>query len=144
MSAAEASESVYMRERVNQNWTILIGQVNPFPHWDTFVASSFFKTIWQKEKLLRTSNFSFCHNVSTLFSYRDFLYFGLNVYKVICCRFVVYGEGITVYLIYFKFWVTPFNKSENIFTFIASWKWSMIWQRVENNVLKEQNVINFS
>ena len=59
-SAAEASESVYMRERVN-----------PCPHTDAFwhlCSRQLYKTLWQKEKLLTTSNFSFCHNVFNSFS----------------------------------------------------------------------------
>ena len=39
---------------------------NPFPHNDTFWRpweSSLLKTLWEKEKLLVTSNFSFTHSV---------------------------------------------------------------------------------
>ena len=40
-------------------------QVNPFPHNDTFWRpreTSLLKTLWEKEKLLVTSNFSFSHS----------------------------------------------------------------------------------
>ena len=40
--------------------------VNPFPHNDTFWRpweTSLLKTLWEKEKLLVTSNFSFSHSV---------------------------------------------------------------------------------
>ena len=41
-------------------------RVNPFPHNDTFRRpweTSLLKTLWEKEKLLVTSNFSFSHSV---------------------------------------------------------------------------------
>ena len=41
-------------------------KVNPFPHNDTFWhpwQTSLLKTLWEKEKLLVTSNFSFSHSV---------------------------------------------------------------------------------
>ena len=40
--------------------------INPFPHNDTFWRpweTSLLKTLWEKEKLLVTSNFSFSHSV---------------------------------------------------------------------------------
>ena len=43
-----------------------LGVVNPFPHNDTFWRpweTSLLKTLWEKEKLLVTSNFSFSHSV---------------------------------------------------------------------------------
>ena len=43
---------------------------NPFPHNDTFLCpweTSLLKTLWEKEKLLVTSNFSFSHSVFYLF-----------------------------------------------------------------------------
>ena len=61
------------------------------------------KTLWQKEKLLKTSNYSFCHTVFNFFFsnytfiYRDFPCCYLNVFKVICCRFVLCGKGLTLY-----------------------------------------------
>ena len=44
--------------------------VNPFPHNDTFWRpweTSLLKTLWEKEELLVTSNFSFSHSVFYLF-----------------------------------------------------------------------------
>ena len=46
--------------------TSLPGIINPFPHNDTFWRpweTSLLKTLWEKEKLLVTSNFSFSHSV---------------------------------------------------------------------------------
>ena len=40
--------------------------INPFPHNDTFCRpweTSLLKTLWEKEKFLVTSNFSFSHSV---------------------------------------------------------------------------------
>ena len=42
------------------------GLINPFPHNNTFWRpweTSLLKTLWEKEKLLVTSNFSFSHSV---------------------------------------------------------------------------------
>ena len=48
-------------------WELLF---NPFPHNDTFWCpweTNLLKTLWEKEKLLVTSNFSFSHSVFYLF-----------------------------------------------------------------------------
>ena len=53
---------------------------NPFPHNDTFWhpwKTSLLKTLWEKEKLLTTSNFSFSHSVFYPFAY--FLPFSSNL-----------------------------------------------------------------
>ena len=45
---------------------ILSSKFNPFPHNDTFWhpwETNLLKTLWEKEKLLVMSNFSFSHNV---------------------------------------------------------------------------------
>ena len=47
-----------------------LSSVNPFLHNDTFwspLETVFLKTLWEKEKLLVTSNFSFSHSVFYLF-----------------------------------------------------------------------------
>ena len=44
-------------------------EINPFPNNDTFWRpweTSLLKTMWEKEKLLIRSNFSFSHSVSTI------------------------------------------------------------------------------
>ena len=46
----------------------LSGSFNPFPNEPWFLrvcSTSLWKTLWEKEKLLVTSNFSFSHSVST-------------------------------------------------------------------------------
>ena len=55
---------------VLKSCTQYYGLVNPFPHNDTFWRrweTSLLKTLWEKEKLLVTSNFSFSHSVFYLF-----------------------------------------------------------------------------
>ena len=58
------------------------------------------KTSWQYEKLLKTSNFSFCHKVFNFFQelylqiYRDFPYIWVDIFKVVSCRFDVCGKGL--------------------------------------------------
>ena len=49
---------------------VMVNKVNPFPHNDTLRCpweTSLLKTLWEKEKLLVTSNFSFSHGVFYLF-----------------------------------------------------------------------------
>ena len=63
-----------------------------------------FKTLWQKEKFLIISNFSFNHNVfnsfqSFYFHSQRFLYFCRDAFKVVCCRFGVSGKVINAGLI---------------------------------------------
>ena len=77
-------------------------QFNPFPHIYPFwrlCCRQLFKTLWQKQKLLKTSNFSFGHNISTLSNYLtpihgEFSWFCQYLFKVVCCRFVACGKGL--------------------------------------------------
>ena len=51
------------KENADNNWNVVI---IPFPHNDAFWRpweTSLLKTLWEKEKLLVTSNFSFTHSV---------------------------------------------------------------------------------
>ena len=57
-------------ENVGLFASILSFSLNLFPHNDTFLRpweTSLLKTLWEKEKLLITSNFSFSHSVFYLF-----------------------------------------------------------------------------
>ena len=61
-------------------------KVNPFPHNDTFWRpweTSFLKTLWEKDKLLVTSNFSFTHSVFYQFRKLSVIYIKL---KIVVCR----------------------------------------------------------
>ena len=82
---------------------------NPFPHIDAFwrfCSRQLFENMAsdgqrQKEKLLKTSNFSFLYTMHVfnsiqllLFHFtclREFPIFFRYVFKVVCCRFVVCG-----------------------------------------------------
>ena len=62
---------------LNENTNIIQGdeaefaiKINPFPNKPWFLrvcSTSLLKTLWEKEKLLVTSNFSFSHSVFYLF-----------------------------------------------------------------------------
>ena len=52
--------------------------LNPFPHNDTFWRpweTSLLKTLWEKEKLLLKSNFSFSHSVFYRFEKLSVIFF---------------------------------------------------------------------
>ena len=52
---------LWLARQCQDNWS-----VKPFPHDDAYWRpweTSFLKTLWEKEKLLVTSDFSFFHNV---------------------------------------------------------------------------------
>ena len=62
--------------------------VNPFPHNDTFWCpweTSILKTLWEKEKLLVMSNFSFTHSVFYLF--RELSAIFIKFKNVVCRLF---------------------------------------------------------
>ena len=90
-------QNCHMKERVKLK---SINQIDiwidflkmPFPHWGTIAGDNFWKELRQKEKLLRTSKFFFCHNVFKIYNfiYVDFPYFSLNIFQV--PRFVVHGK----------------------------------------------------
>ena len=75
---------------------------NPFPNKPWFLcvcSSSLLKTLWEKEKLLAMSNFSFSHNVFYLFGELTAIFNKLEI--VVCKLFSVWkglkfvvGEGL--------------------------------------------------
>ena len=70
--------------------TIKITRVNPFPNKPWFLrvcSTSLSKTLWEKEKLLVTSNFSFSHSVFYLFRTLSAIFIKTEI--VICklCQF---------------------------------------------------------
>ena len=65
--------------------------VNPFPHKDTFWRpweTSLLKTLWEKEKLLITSNFSFTHRV--FYQFRELFAIYIK-FKIVVCRLFQFG-----------------------------------------------------
>ena len=66
-------------------------KVNPFPNkcWYLRVCrSSLLKTLWEKEKLLVTSNFSFSHNVFYLFGELSAMFIK---FKIVICKVFHFG-----------------------------------------------------
>ena len=56
-------------------------------HFDVSAVNDCFQTLWQKEKLLLMSYYTFCHKFSTLFNdyifiYKEFLYLCQVVFKI--------------------------------------------------------------
>ena len=66
-------------------------RVNPFPHNDTFWRpweTTLLKTLWEKEKLLVTSNFSFTHSV--FYPCRELSDIFIK-FKIVVCRLFQFG-----------------------------------------------------
>ena len=70
---------------------ILCPHINPFPNkpWFSRVCSwSLLKTLWEKEKLLVTSNFSFSHSVFYPFGELSAIFIKL---KIVVCKLFEFG-----------------------------------------------------
>ena len=78
--------------------------LNPFPNKPWFLrvcSTSLLKTLWEKEKLLVTSKFSFSHNVFYTFGKLSYLFikFEIVVWKLFHIRRVqnlLFGKGLRV------------------------------------------------
>ena len=84
-SAADVTESVYMRKRVN---------INPFPHIDAFwrlCSRQLFENIVTKEEIAQNVQFLL---LPQCFQLWRFSMFWQNTFKVVCCRIVVWGKGL--------------------------------------------------
>ena len=87
---------------------------------DTSAADSFLKTWRQKKKLLKMSNFSFCHHVFNSIHLKGFfLCFCLDVCKVVCSRCVVCGKA-------FKHQNYTVDNFMFCFRVDYSWKWFLL------------------
>ena len=65
---------------------------NPFPNKPWFLcvcSTSLLKTLWEKEKLLVTSNFSFSHSVFYLFEELSDIF---NKIEIVICRLFQFGR----------------------------------------------------
>ena len=83
---------------------------NPSPHTNIFwhlCSRKILQKLWRKEKVLIISNFSLCHNVSTLFNHHLQRFFNISpapadVSEIVCrcinCR-IVGKESIKTWLI---------------------------------------------
>ena len=66
-------------------------KVNPFPnkHWFLHIYStSLLKTLWEKEKLLVTTNFSFSHNVYYSFGELSAIFIE---FEIVACELLQFG-----------------------------------------------------
>ena len=71
--------------------TLLYGYFNPFPNKPWFLrvySTSLLKTLWEKEKLLVTSNFSFSHSVFYPFGELSAFFIEL---KIVVCKLFQFG-----------------------------------------------------
>ena len=67
-------------------------RVNPFPNkpWFLHVCStSLMKTLWEKEKLLVTSNFSFSHSVFSPFGELSAIFIEI---EIVVCKLLQFGR----------------------------------------------------
>ena len=79
---------VFLSNIVVGLWLVL----NPFPNkpWFLHVCSKrLLKTLWEKEKLLKTSNFSFSHSVLYPFAKLSFIFIKL---KIVVCKPFEFGR----------------------------------------------------
>ena len=72
--------------------SVCLEWLNPFPHNDTFWCpreTSLLKTLWEKEKLLLTSNFSFSQSVFYLFGWLSSI---LVKFEIVICKLFQFGR----------------------------------------------------
>ena len=84
-----AFENIYRLEENSVYFYILF---NPFPNKPWFLpvcSTTLLKTMWEKEKLLITSNFSFFHSVFYLFGELSAIFIKL---KIVVCNLFQFGR----------------------------------------------------
>ena len=72
-----------------------LSQINPFPNKPWFLPvciTSLLKTLWEKEKLLITSDFSFSHSVFYPFKELSAIFIKLEI--VVCKLFQSFRKGL--------------------------------------------------
>ena len=68
-------------------------RLNPFPNKPWFLrvcSTDLLKTLWEKEKLLVTSNFSFSHSVFYPFGEPSAIF---NKYEIVVCKLFQFGRS---------------------------------------------------
>ena len=94
------------QSRQLQIWCIW-ERVNPFPHTDTFwrlCSRRLFENKVTKEEIAQDEQFLLLPQCLPLlvigypFNYRDFPFFDKNMFKVVCCRIVLWGKGLRWHL----------------------------------------------
>ena len=92
---SNVSDDFYKLTLILPNFTLLTNRffsVNPFPNkpWILRVCSaSLLKTLWEKEKLLVTSNFSFSHSVFYLFGELSAIFIK---FEIVVCQLFQFGS----------------------------------------------------
>ena len=76
----------------NLDQSKILSSVNPFPNKPWFLrvcSTSLLKTLWEKEKLLVTSNFSFSHSVFYPFGELSAIFIK---FKIVFCKLFQFGR----------------------------------------------------
>ena len=97
LNVAEKIEFIFDRventEVKKENGVLLFPQLfNPFPYNDTYWRhweKSLLKTLWEKEKLLVTSSFSFSHSVFYPFGWLSAIFIQL---EIVVCKLFQFGR----------------------------------------------------
>ena len=82
------THSIWDKAKTSFSWY----RVHPFPNKPLFLrvcSTSLMKTLWEKEKLLMTSNFSFSNSV--FYPFRE-LSTVLIKFKIVICKFFEFGR----------------------------------------------------
>ena len=75
-----------------QHFSLFLQCFNPFPNKPWFLrvcSTSFSKTLWEKEKLLITSNFSFSHSV--FYPYKELSVLSIQS-EIFVCKLLQFGR----------------------------------------------------
>ena len=76
--------------------SIIWAKFNPFPNKPWFLSVcciSLLKTLWEKEKLLVTSNFSFCHSV--FYPFGEFSAIVIT-FEIVVCKLFEFGRVLNL------------------------------------------------
>ena len=111
-------------------------ELNPFPHIDAFwrlCRRQLFENIVTKEEIAQNVQLLLLPRCFPLlvrgypFNYRDFLFFYKNMFKVVCCRIVVWGKGLNSFQCSYSmhtsniFWWSCLSINQNNFNNLSRW-----------------------
>ena len=92
LNLVEFMLNVSLSPTFNPSQTLVIFYLNPFPDKPWFLrvcSKSLSKTLWEKEKLLVTSNFSFSHSAFYLFEELSAIFIKL---EIVVCKLFQFGS----------------------------------------------------
>ena len=108
---------------------------NPFPNKSWFLrvcSTSFLKTLWEKEKFLITSKFSFFHSVFYPFVELSAIFIP---FEIVVCKLFQFGQVQNV----------SFGKGLNIFSSQTTWPvWTVPWEVLFQKLFTEFDSIQNS